>query len=89
MFPPAEPNWLVWRRSFEVPLDYQQVLSYANGLTIFSISLFGFTPSMQEDPPRLDRRKHQCLDITMANETWIIGYKRAFLFRVLSVLAHS
>ncbi len=77
IFPPSVPEWLVRRRSFEVPLDYLQLLSHANGLTIFGIDLFGFTPSMQEDPPRLNRRKHQCLDITTANETWSIGYELA------------
>jgi hypothetical protein len=75
MFPPSKPDWLVWRRPFELHLDYLQLLSYANGVCIFSITLFGFRPSMQEDPRSLDRSRNQCLDIGMANETWIIGYK--------------
>ena len=75
IFPPAEPDWLVRKRSYEMPLDYLQLLSYANGLNIFGLSFFGFAPSMQEDLPRLDRSRGQCLDLTLANETWNINYK--------------
>ena len=48
-----------------------------NGLDLFSISLFGFTPSMQGQSPRLDRSRLQCLDLTTANETWIVSVKNA------------
>ena len=40
IFPPAEPDWLVRRRSYELPLDYLQLLSYANGLSVFGLSFF-------------------------------------------------
>jgi hypothetical protein len=77
IFPPADPGWLVERRSFEVPLDYLKMLSYTNGLRLFEMSLFGFTPSMQGTFPRLDRSRLQCLDLATANETWIEGIKNA------------
>jgi hypothetical protein len=77
IFPPAEPDWLVERRSFEVPLDYLKLLSHMNGLRLFEMRLFGFTPSMQGSFPRLDRSRLQCLDLTAANETWTIDMKNA------------
>ena len=30
---------------------------------------------MQEEIPRLDRGRAQCLDLTLANETWKISYR--------------
>src|SRR5215471_5864992 len=61
IFPPADPNWLVERRSYEVPLEYLKLLSYMNGLWFFDINFYGFTPSMQGEFPRLDRSRFQCL----------------------------
>ena len=40
MYAPADPNWLVERRSFEVPLDYLKFLSYMNGLELSEIALW-------------------------------------------------
>src|SRR5436190_19614344 len=70
IFPAAKPDWLVAPRSFEVPLDYLKFLSYCNGLQLFELSFFGFSPSMQDTPPKLDRTRLQCLDLTLANESW-------------------
>jgi len=75
IFPPAVPDWLVERRSFEAPLEYLKLLSYMNGLWLFDMNFFGFTPSMEGPFPRLDRSRIQCLDLTTANETWIIDVK--------------
>jgi hypothetical protein len=75
VFPPAHPDWLIRASENNLPLDYIKLLSYMNGCSVFSMGFFGFTPSMQEDPPHLDRRRLQCLDLTTANERWIINFK--------------
>jgi hypothetical protein len=75
IFPPANSPWLVARRSFEVPIEYLKFLSYSNGLQLFELSLFGFTPGMQQTPPKLDRTRLQSLDLTLANESWLVEVK--------------
>jgi hypothetical protein len=75
IYPPAKPDWLAKRRSFEVPVEYLKFLSYANGCFAYSISFYGFTPSMEENPPTLQRRSSQCHDLTTANTMWIRSYK--------------
>jgi len=48
LYPPAQSNWLTKKRAFEVPLDYLKFLSYVNGCFAYSMSLYGFPPSMEK-----------------------------------------
>lgn len=77
IFPPAVPDWLIRHRTYEVPIEYLRFLACTNGCFAYGLSLFGFTPSMQSDPPLLHRTILQCHDLTTANETWRREYQRS------------
>ena len=47
IYPPAQPDWLARRRSYEVPIEYLRFLAATNGCFAYGMSLYGFTPSMQ------------------------------------------
>ena len=77
IFPPAHPDWLTRRRGYQVPGNYLDFLSIANGCFAYGMSLYGFTPSMQAVPALLSRSRLQCHDLTTANEVWIGGFHLA------------
>src|SRR5262245_7505743 len=70
LYPPAPSEWLVRRRSYEVPIEYLQFLACANGCFAYGMSLYGFAPSMESGSPHLSRTTLQCLDLTLANDDW-------------------
>src|SRR6185436_10564469 len=69
IYPPSNPDWLVRRRSYEVPIEYLRFLAATNGCFAYGMSLYGFTPSM-EAYGLLDRSSVQCHDLTTASEVW-------------------
>jgi hypothetical protein len=73
IFQPAESDWLVRRRDYEIPIEYLRFLATANGCFAYEMSLFGFTPTM-ERTGLLSRTMVQCHDLTTANQIWRIGY---------------
>ena len=75
LFPPADPAWVTGYRQKAIPLFYKDFLSICNGLFTFSLSLYGFTSSLQSATPLLDRTKLQCHDLATANHLWIAEYK--------------
>ena len=74
-FSPAKKVWIKRFEIKRIPEPYQEILLATNGLFAFGISLFGLAPSMQLSPPRLDRSRLQCLDISLANNDWIGRYE--------------
>jgi hypothetical protein len=73
-FSPAKKAWLKRFGHKKVPKIYQEILLATNGLFAFDLSLYGLAPSMQQNPPTLNRSKQQCLDLSFANEDWIREY---------------
>lgn len=70
LYQPAPTEWLVRRRSYQVPLEYLRFLASANGCFAYGMSLYGFAPSMESGTPHLSRTVLQCLDLTLANDVW-------------------
>jgi hypothetical protein len=74
LFSPAKKAWLKRFGHKKIPATYQEILLATNGLFAFGFSLYGLAPSMQQNPPTQDRSKHQCFDLSLANEYWIREY---------------
>ena len=53
---------------------YREFLLQVNGATIGGLSVMGIPPSLLRDPPVLDRRTRQPLDIATANHSWRHNY---------------
>ena len=70
-FPPVKKSWIRNFRAKRIPDPYQKVLLATNGVFAFGLSLFGLAPSMQKQPPTLDRSRLQCLDLSLANSDWL------------------
>jgi hypothetical protein len=75
VFPPARKDWIKNFKDRIIPKDYQDVLLATNGVFLYGFSLFGLTPSKQENPPRQDRSVLQCLDLGVANREWMREYE--------------
>jgi hypothetical protein len=73
-FPPAKKTWISKFRGTRIPKNYQRLLLATNGVFAFGLSLYGLAPSMQKKVPTLNRSKLQCLDLFLANSTWIREY---------------
>jgi hypothetical protein len=73
LFPPAKKAWISRfreRAGIAVPAPYRDFLLLVNGCDALGLSLYGLPPSLQEDPPRLDRGRLQPLDLGAANARW-------------------
>ncbi len=73
LFPPAKRAW-VNRFKGKIPRPYQRLLAETNGLFAFGLSLYGLAPSMHARPPRLNRSRLECHDLSLANSDWIKQY---------------
>jgi hypothetical protein len=82
LFPPAKKTWIKKFKGWHIPDSYRDLLLATNALFAFGLSLYGLTPSLQGNPPLLDRSRLQCLDIGLANQDWIFEYEvdRALLY---------
>jgi hypothetical protein len=76
LYPPAARAWLTAfeRRVGPIPGRYAAVLQALNGCFAFSLSLYGLPPSLQSEPPLLDRRVLQPHDLEAANTRWARDY---------------
>ena len=59
----------------QFPEQYRQILKSFNGINVVGLSIFGIPKSMLSDPPLLNSKTRQCLDIRAANVHWIHDYK--------------
>jgi hypothetical protein len=75
LFPPAKKAWIKTFKGKRIPNSYGGFLLATNGLFAFGLTLYGLPPSLQGNPPLLDRSKLQCLDLGAANEDWIFDYE--------------
>ena len=78
LFPPARTEWvdqLPNATARPLPAHYAEVLRAMNGCFAFGLALFGLAPSLQADPPRLNRRALQPLDLGTANTVWVNEYR--------------
>lgn len=77
LFPAADGRWLdrfESRVGVSIPPDYSGFLRALNGCHAYDLSLYGLAPSMQGDPPRMDRTVVQPLDLGTANTHWASDY---------------
>ena len=54
---------------------YLRILKRLKGANIFELSLFGLPKTMANDPPLLDRRVDQPMDLACANKSWKSEYR--------------
>jgi hypothetical protein len=76
LFPGIQRKALVgYAKAFqlEIPKIYVEVLRELNGAFCFGMSLYGIPPSMLGNPPLLDRKRVQCLDLSRA-KGWTAEY---------------
>ena len=68
LFRPLPPEGLArYERvtAFHIPAYYHELLNTLNGCFAYELSLFGAAPSMAADPPLLERRVIQPLDLSV------------------------
>ena len=80
LFPPAKKAWIErfrQRVGRPIPAGYADFLRIVNGCEACGLSLFGLPPSLQREPPLLDRSRPQPLDLDAANRDWAREYKES------------
>ena len=78
LFPVAKKAWFQRFREDTgrpIPSGYRDFLLGANGCSAYGLSLYGLPPSLQRDPPVLDRARPQPLDLGAANRHWAREYQ--------------
>lgn len=78
LYMPAKKVWFDKykdRMSKSIPTMYQKFLLISNGCYYYDFNLFGLPPSLQQDPPLIDRKNLQVLDLDAANKYWINNFK--------------
>jgi hypothetical protein len=56
--------------SLRIPAPYKNILLQIGGATLGTLKMYGVPPSRQSEPPVLDRRRRQPLDLKLANSDW-------------------
>jgi len=77
LFAPAREEWITrfeGRFGAAIPRFYKDFLLAMNGADILDLHLYGLAPSLQGDPPLLDRSRVQPLDLGSAHSTWKAGF---------------
>ena len=78
LFPPAKKAWIErfrHRAGRPIPPGYGEFLRTVNGCEAYGLSLYGLPPSLQREPPLLDRLRPQPLDLGTANQDWAHEYE--------------
>jgi hypothetical protein len=78
LFVPAKKTWFQRFRSRtgrQIPQEYRNFLLGMNGCWAYGLALFGLPPSLQRDPPLMDRSRVQPLDLDAANRYWAREFK--------------
>lgn len=77
LYAPAKRDWIAGfegRFGAAIPGFYREFLLATNGADILDLRLYGLAPSLQGNPPLLDRSRVQPLDLGSANSTWKAGF---------------